>query len=125
MTGYVFDAGALIAYERAERDVVMITKRTQARRGSIVIPAAVVGQVWRDGARQPELAKLLGATSTHVVALDEGRARAAGHLCGLTRTHDVIDAAVVMCAREHDLPIVTSDPADMLRLDPEAEVLPI
>ena len=125
MTSYVFDAGALIAFERDNHDVLALMERIRLRRGTVVIPAPVVGQVWRDGARQAELARLLGSATTRVVPMDESQARAAGRLCGITRTHDVIDAAVVVCAHEHDLPIVTSDPKDMLRLDPDVELVAI
>jgi predicted nucleic acid-binding protein len=125
VTGYVFDAGALIGFEREDRRVLALMKKIRADRDIILIPAPVVGQVWRDGARQVGLGRLFRLRQTTIVPLDERRARAAGRLCGLTRTHDVIDAAVVMCAREHHLPIVTCDAEDMLRLDPEVEVLPV
>lgn len=117
MTGFVFDAGALIAFERNDRAVVMLAKRLIALRAKLIVPAGVVGQVWRDGARQARLARLLGSPITTVEALDDRRARAAGQLCGLAGTRDVIDAAVVLCAREHDLPIATSDADDLRRLD--------
>jgi predicted nucleic acid-binding protein len=115
----------LDGFERHDRDVLELMERVRARRGTIVVPAPVVGPVRRDGARQAGLGRLLQSLHTEVIPLDDPRARAAGRLCGLARTHDVIDAAVVTCAREHDLPIVTSDANDMLRLDPEVEVLPV
>jgi PIN domain len=118
MSGFVFDAGALIAFERNDRAVVLVAKRLLALHGKLVVPAGVVGQVWRDGARQVRLARLLGSPIAIVEPLDDRRARAAGQLCGLTRTRDVIDAAVVLSAREHKLPVATSDPDDLRRLDP-------
>jgi len=121
--GFVFDAGALIAFERNDRAVVMLAKRLLALRAKVVIPAGVVGQVWRDGARQARLARLLGAPLTLVEPLDDRRARAAGQLCGLAGTRDVIDAAVVLSARAHELPIATSDPDDLRRLDPKVRLL--
>jgi hypothetical protein len=117
VSGFVFDAGALIAFERSDRGVVILAKRLLALGAKLVIPAGVVGQVWRDGARQERLARLLGSPITVVEPLDDLRARAAGQLCGLTGTRDVIDAAVVLSARMHDFPVATSDPQDLRRLD--------
>ena len=117
MTGIVFDAGALIAFERNDRRVVLLAKRLLALRGKVVVPAGVVGQVWRDGSRQVRLSRLLGSPLVAVDPLDDRRARAAGQICGVSGTRDVIDAAVVLAAREHGLPVATSDPADLQRLD--------
>jgi hypothetical protein len=123
VTGFVFDAGALIAFERNDRAVIMLAKRLLALRAKLVIPAGVVGQVWRDGARQTRLARLLGSPIAIVEPLDDRRARAAGQLCGLAGTRDVIDAAVVLSAREHELPVATSDPEDLRRLDPRVRLV--
>jgi hypothetical protein len=77
----------------------------------------VVGQVWRDGRRQARLARLLGSEITEVVPLDDQRARAAGQLCGVAGTTDVIDASVVLCAKERNYGVLTSDIDDLRRLD--------
>ena len=123
MSGFVFDAGALIAFERGDRTVVMLAKRLLTLGARLVVPAGVVGQVWRDGARQARLARLLGSPITVVEPLDDRRARAAGQLCGLAGTRDVIDAAVILSAREHAFPVATSDPDDLRRLDPRARLV--
>ena len=125
MSGLVFDAGALIAFERNDRSVVMLAKRLLALGAKLVVPAGVVGQVWRDGARQVRLARLLGSSIVVVEPLDDRRARAAGQLCGVTGTRDVIDAAVVLSAREHDLPVATSDPDDLRVLDPKVRLVAV
>jgi hypothetical protein len=83
-----------------------------------VVPAGVVGQVWRAGRRQARLARFLRGDRLQVETLDDQRAREAGQLCGIKGTHDVVDASVVLCARRHGHRIVTSDPADIRRLDP-------
>jgi hypothetical protein len=85
----------------------------------ITIPSGVVGQVWRDGARLARLARLLGAATVTIEPLDDGRARAAGQLCGVTGTADVIDASVVLGARRRKDRIFTSDVDDLRRLDTE------
>ena len=49
-------------------------------------------------------------------------AKAAGVLCGRSRTADVIDASVVLAARSRDAVVVTTDETDLRRIDPELEV---
>lgn len=118
MTGYTFDAGALIALERNDRTVTDIVGMARRFDIPIRVPAGVIGQVWRDGSRQARLAALLGRSDVVVEPLDEMRAKAAGRLCGIRGTSDVIDASVVLCARLHKHRVVTSDPVDLRRLDP-------
>jgi predicted nucleic acid-binding protein len=121
--GLVLDAGALIAFERNDRRVVALLARALERELPIVVPTGVVGQVWRDGRRQALLARLLRAREISIEVLDDRRARAAGQLCGVTRTADVIDASVVLCARTSRSRIVTSDPDELGRLDPDADLI--
>jgi len=123
MSGLTLDAGALIAFERNERRVIALLARALEHELQIAVPAGVVGQVWRDGRRQARLARLLASSEVTVEALDDARARAAGQLCGARATSDVIDASVVLCAREHRHRIVTSDPDDLSTLDPRAELI--
>ncbi len=121
--GITLDAGALVAFERVQRRAVALVARARERGEQLCIPAGVVAQVWRDGRRQANLARLLGSDSCDIVALDDRGARAAGQLLGVSGSHDVIDATVVLCARSHNNRIATSDPDDMRRLDPRAELL--
>lgn len=118
----VLDAGALIAFERADprmRALLREVLRTGAR---LVVPAGVLGQVWRDGARQVTLRALLAGPTTEVPPLDRLLAEAAGILCGRSRTSDVIDASVVLIARARHAVVVSDDVADLLRLDPALAV---
>jgi hypothetical protein len=117
MNGVTFDAGALIAFESNDRRVVAVVKRAIENGVRIAIPTGVLGQVWRDGRRQARLARMLGSNAIEFEPLDDGRARAAGQLCGVTRTDDVIDASVVLCARARNQAVMTSDAADLRRLD--------
>jgi hypothetical protein len=117
VSGITLDAGALIAFERNDRRVVTAIARALERRLPIAIPAGVVGQVWRDARRQVTLARLLGSSAIDVEPLDDMRARAAGQLCGVTGTSDVIDASVVLCARARGHSVMTSDVDDLRRLD--------
>jgi predicted nucleic acid-binding protein len=125
MSGIVLDAGALVAVERADRRVVAVLARALQRGVPIVVPAGVVGQVWRSGARQARLARLLGSPSVEVEPLDDRRARAAGQLCGVAGTSDVVDASVALCARARGLPVMTSDVDDLRRLDGSLHLVPV
>lgn len=87
------------------------------------VPAGVVGQAWRNGRRQARLAQLLNAPLVEVVPLSDAQARAAGQLCGATKTRDVIDASVVLLARAQGVCAVTSDIGDLKRLDPNLELI--
>ena len=117
MTGIVLDTGALIAFERNDRAVVAVIARAVEHGVPIAIPAGVVGQAWRDGRRQVRLVRLLASHPVTVEPLDDARSRAAGQLCGVTRTADVIDASVVLCARTLGRVVMTSDVDDLRRLD--------
>ena len=125
MSGLTIDAGGLIAFDKNDRVVVAIFARALHHGLRLTVPAGVVGQTWRDGRRQARLARLLASDLVEIEPLDDLHARAAGQLCGATRTHDVIDASVVLCARAHGHPVVTSDPDDLRRLDPNVKIVPI
>lgn len=116
-SGLTLDAGALIAFERNDRTIVGILAYARRHNVRLAAPAGVVGQVWRDGSRQARLARLLGSDLVEVVPLDDTSARAAGQLCGVAGTRDVIDASVVLCARERGHYVLTSDVDDLQRLD--------
>lgn len=48
--------------------------------------------------------------------------RFAGVLCGLSGTSDVVDASVVISAKEHRCSVITSDPSDLGALDPSVQL---
>jgi hypothetical protein len=123
----VLDAGALVAIERGDRDLVALLKR-ERREGRVPFThGAVVGQVWRGGhGRQARLAALVPAL--HVHAVDESLGRRAGQLLGLAGLTDVVDAALVMLTRDGD-EIFTSDVGDIRQLAEVAgrhiEIVPV
>lgn len=125
MPGLTLDSGALIAFERNDRRVVALLLRALHHEYSLAVPAGVVGQVWRDGRRQARLARLLGSEDVEVESLDDRRARAAGQLCGIRGTADVIDASVVLCAQGRGHRVVTSDPRDLRLLAPDLELVSV
>jgi len=125
LTGAVLDSGALIAFERGDRRMVAIVARARQRGDPLVVPAGVVAQVWRDGRRQSRVARLLSSPSCEVVAFDDHSARAAGQLCGVAGTVDVVDSSIVVVARRRALRVISSDPGDLRRLDPRLDVVPV
>lgn len=125
MSGATLDAGALIAFERAQRAVVTLVARALERGATLAVPAGVIAQVWRDGSRQVHLVRLLASQIIEVVDLDDHTARAVGQLCGVAGVTDVVDASVALCARQRGHKIVTSDPGDLSRIDPGLELVPI
>lgn len=125
MSDVVFDASALIAFERGDRTVIALVARALHHGDTIAVPVGVVGQVWRDGRRQARLARLLASRQVEIEPLDDEGARAAGQLCGVRGTHDVIDATVARSARRRRAPVVTSDPDDMQQLDPTLTLITV
>jgi len=119
----VLDAGALIAVERGDRNTAAVIEAARQEHRAVVVPAGVVGQVWRGGGRQARLAPLLGARGVLVEPLTDTWARAAGVLCGAAGTADVIDASVVLAARRHRAPVISSNRDDLQALDPTIPVL--
>jgi hypothetical protein len=110
----VLDAGALVAVERMNRDVIALIKRERLAGHAPVTHGGIVGQVWRGGrARQANLARLL--PGVEVVPLDNGLGRRVGVLLGRTKTTDVIDGAIALLARDGD-EILTSDVDDIRAL---------
>jgi hypothetical protein len=123
----VLDAGALVAVERADREVVALIKRELTAARAPLTHGGVIGQVWRGGSgRQAPLARLL--PGLEVVGLDESLGRLAGILLGRARTTDVVDAALVVLARDGDS-VLTSDVQDLKRLvvaaDTHLDLVPV
>jgi predicted nucleic acid-binding protein len=119
------DAGALIAIERADPWVEGLIRRAMRTGDIVTVPAGALAQVVRAPGRQARLARLLRQPTTDVVPLDRADALAVGRLLARSRTSDVVDAHVAVCARRAGQPIVTSDPDDLRRLDPDAELVEI
>jgi len=116
---FVLDCGALIALDRGERSMWIRLKDALGSEQRLVTHGGVVGQVWRDGSRQARLAQLLPAIT--VLPLDHHLGHAAGELLARTGGRDVIDAALVLVARDGDL-IATSDCGDLRLLASAAGV---
>ncbi len=124
-TGIMLDAGALIALDRGDRRMIALLRRALAQGRTFRVPAGVVAQAWRDGRGQVTLARFLRSHEVEVIPLDEQLARSCGELCGAANASDIIDASVVILARQKRDPIVTSDPNDLRRLDPAAQIITV
>ena len=123
--GLVLDTGALIALDRGDKRMIALLQRALAQDRAFRVPAGVVGQAWRDGRLQVTLARFLRSEEVEIVPLDEELARSCGELCGVANASDIIDASVVIVARERRDPIVTSDAKDLRRLEPAAHIIPV
>jgi hypothetical protein len=109
----VYDAGALVAADRNEREI-WTEHRVRLEAGVIPqVPAPAVAQVSRSG-RQAQLRRLLRGCD--IVAFTEPDAHATGRLLNRSKTNDIVDAAVVVLAVAHAAEIVTSDRDDIAHL---------
>ena len=123
--GITLDTGALIALDRGNKRMIALLQQALARGFVFRVPSGVLGQAWRDGRVQVTLGRFLRSEEVEIVPLDEQLARACGELCGATNTSDIIDASVVILARERRDHLVTSDPDDLRRMDPAAPIIAI
>ena len=115
MSSLVLDAGALIALDRNDRGVWAILRVASDDSELIQVPAGAIAQAWRDGRRQVLLTRALRHCDE--VALDGALARAAGLLCGQSKTADIVDASVALAAaglaRQGAVSVLTSDSGDI------------
>lgn len=123
MPGVTFDAGGLIALDRDDRRVVVLLARAAQTNVTITVPATALAQAIRRPERQARLARLIRQPGTAVVALDRVDATNVGRLLAASGTSDITDAHVVVCARRSAQRVVTSDPDDLRRLDPDVELV--
>lgn len=110
----ILDAGAFVAIERGNVEVAARIKRERLAGHLPVTHGGIIGQVWRGGTgRQVGLARAI--PMVEIVALDGRLGKRAGELLARAGSHDVIDAALILLARDNDL-VITSDPGDLRAL---------
>lgn len=122
MKGYVFDAGALIALERNSAFMLTILKQIRDGRVQAVLPRTVIAQVWRATPRQANVARLINSGIQHdgAVIIDEltaERARQIGIRIGAVHHPDIVDVHVALAAVDHDHAVLTSDDADIAKVN--------
>jgi predicted nucleic acid-binding protein len=120
--GFVFDAGAFIALER--RSPFLISILNEALHGTIevVLPRTVIGQVWRGTPRQANVSRLVstGLLRGSPVVIDELTAERAiqiGVTIGQTSHPDIVDVHVALAAAERGHAVLTSDDADIAKVN--------
>jgi hypothetical protein len=107
MAGVTYDTGALLAAERDDRRLWALHAGFLAEEVVPVVPAPVLAQAWRGGARQASLARLLAMCQ--VEAMTEAQAREVGLLAGKAAHDDIVDVAVVEGAIRRRHAVVTSN----------------
>jgi hypothetical protein len=105
--------GALVAIDRRERIVGAQLRVLQQQGTPIRVSSAVVGQVWRDGRRQANLARMLAGFGVEALGGNDGKR--IGELLAMTGSADVVDAHVALMAAPADV-VLTSDSGDILAL---------
>jgi hypothetical protein len=122
--GLTLDTGALLALDHPAKAVVMQARldETLRRGGTVCVPVGTIAQAWRSS-RQVRLARLLKSRDIDIAIMTPNVARSVGLMCARAGHDDVIDVHVVLCARERSHAVVTSDPGDVLRIDPALPVI--
>jgi hypothetical protein len=115
VTYVVYDSGALIAAERNDKRFAALHRRWLGAGVTPVVPPVVLAQVWRSGPRQAQLSRLITGCRPHPFGFEQ--ARLVGELMTMSGTRDIVDAAVVVAARElRPVAVVTSDRGDIAHL---------
>lgn len=114
MPGVTYDTGALVAGERNDRRMWALHAGFLAAGVAPVVPAPVLAEAWRGGARQASLVRLLAMCS--IEPMGENQARHVGVLAGKAAHDDVVDVAVVEGATRRDDGIVTSNEDHIRRI---------
>lgn len=109
----ILDSGALVAIDRRDRRVGAMLRVYQQAGVPVLTSNAVVAQVWRNGARQANLARTLRGVRTE--AIDDNCDKAVGSLLGEAGTSDVVDGHVALLAASGDA-VLTNDPHDLAHL---------
>lgn len=107
---WILDAGVLVGIDRRDRRVGAMLRVAQQERLVLRTTEAVLGQVWRNGRQQANLARVL--TGIEVLALCFGEGKLVGELLGRAGRSDVVDAHLALQVAPGDH-LLTSDPEDM------------
>lgn len=124
VTGLTLDTGALLALDHPGKAIAMQARldETLKRGGTVCVPVGTIAQAWRSS-RQVRLARLLKSRDIDIAVMTANVARSVGLLCAGSGHDDVIDVHVALCARERRHAVATSDPDDMLRIDPTLPII--
>jgi hypothetical protein len=109
----VLDSGALIGIDKRDRQIGAMLRVLQRDGVPVRTSAAAVAQVWRDGRRQANLARVLPGVD--IGALDEVAGKRVGELLRANGTSDLVDAHVALLVQPQGS-VLTSDEADIRAL---------
>lgn len=107
MPGVTYDTGALVAAERNDRRMWALHAGFLAEEVAPTVPAPVLAEAWRGGARQASLSRLLAMCD--IEPMSEEQARHVGVLAGKAAHGDVVDVTVVEGAIRRRDAVVTSN----------------
>ena len=107
MAGVTYDTGALVAAERNDRRMWALHAGFLAEEVAPTVPAPVVAEAWRGGARQASLSRLLAMCD--IEPMSEEQARQVGVLAGKAAHDDIVDVTVVEGAIRRRDAVVTSN----------------
>jgi hypothetical protein len=68
---------------------------------------------------------LLKSRDVEIAVMTPNIARTIGLVCASTGHDDVIGVHVAVCARERNHAVITSDPGDLARIDPELPLIKV
>jgi hypothetical protein len=115
MAGVTYDSGALIVGERNDRRMWALHVGFMAEEVVPVVPAPVVAEAWRGGARQASLARLLAGCNIEPMMADQ--ALRVGELAGQAGHEDIVDVTVVEGAlRREDDVVVASNSSQIQKI---------
>ncbi len=115
----IIDAGPFIVDgDNLNSRLWALIKRATERGDELHTTHPVLAQVWREPARQANLARAVRHFDIH--ALDESVT--IGRRLAETKTSDVVDAHLAVVAESLGTFILTGDPGDMSRLNARFEV---
>ena len=120
MAGVTYDTGALVAADRNDRKMWALHAGYLREEVVPVVPAPVLAQAWRGGARQARVARLLQVCD--VEPLGEALAEDVGVLAGKAKHDDVVDVVVVEGAIRRGDAVVTSDAGHVRKIAAAAGV---
>lgn len=120
VAGVTYDTGALVAADRNDRKMWALHAGYLREEVVPIVPAPVLAQAWRGGARQARVARLLQVCD--VEPLGEAVAKDVGVLAGKAKHDDVVDVAVVEGAIRRGDAVVTSDAGHVRKIAAAAGV---
>ncbi|CAN5890157.1 hypothetical protein BH23ACT10_BH23ACT10_26570 [soil metagenome] len=94
----------------------------------VVVPRTVIAQVWRGTPRQTNVARLItaGRRGTGPALIDElsaARAKQIAVTMGRTSHPDIVDVHIAVAAAERAHAVLTSDDADIAKIDSDLDVV--